>query len=163
MTARGIAFAAPAPEVLPKSGVPREVHEKLVDLADDGGELHAATIVEEARNPRSVLHPLFEWDNDAAAESYRMVQAARIIRRVRVTVIPADDSPPVTVRAYVARAEIGEGSGGAYVPVESIAGHTAREAAFAETMRGDLLRLRAKYRSVSSFMSTAREVFGVDE
>lgn len=148
------------------TGVPPRVAERLGQLvAQAGGELTAADVLADAAAVTSALHNYFEWDDTTAARAYRMVQAALLIRRVRVTVIPADESEPVTVRAYVSRSEVGEAGGssaGAYLPVQSVSGQTAREVAYAETMRRDLLRLRARYQNVEAFWPIAREVFALD-
>lgn len=39
-------------------------------------------IVEAGRNPDSELHKCFEWDNDIAAEKYRLVQARYIVHHL---------------------------------------------------------------------------------
>lgn len=146
------------------TGVPPTVAARLGQLvAQASGELTQADVLADAAAVASPLHDYFEWDDTAAAHAHRMAQAALLIRRVRVTVIPADESEPVTVRAYIARSEVGEAGGssaGAYLPVQSVSGQTAREVAYAGTMRRDLLRLRAKYQNCEAFWPIAREVFG---
>lgn len=39
-------------------------------------------IVDAGRNPDSELHKCFEWDNDVAAEKYRLTQAGYIVRNL---------------------------------------------------------------------------------
>lgn len=39
-------------------------------------------IVDAGRNPDSELHKCFEWDNDVAAEKYRLTQARYIVRNL---------------------------------------------------------------------------------
>lgn len=56
--------------------------------ARDGGVTPKA-LVDESRPPEAVLHPCFEWDDELAAEEYRRVQAAQIIRTVRVVQVSA--------------------------------------------------------------------------
>lgn len=51
------------------------------------GLLAPAIVVDAARDPFSPLHDEFEWDDDAAAEGYRLAQAGALIRRVRLHVI----------------------------------------------------------------------------
>jgi hypothetical protein len=50
-------------------------------------------IVSESRPKGAVLHPLFEWNDKAAAEEYRVHQARRLSRAVYV-VEPAHNSTP---------------------------------------------------------------------
>ena len=52
-----------------------------------GGVLHAEDVLEEAKNPASPLHPMFEWDNNVAAHQWRLEQARSLIREVRVEIV----------------------------------------------------------------------------
>ena len=45
----------------------------------NGGVLRAEDVVESARNERSPLHASFTWDNDEAAERWRLHQARNLI------------------------------------------------------------------------------------
>jgi hypothetical protein len=56
-----------------------------------GGILQAEDVLEEARNPDSPLHPMFEWDDQVAAHQYRLEQARALIREVRVEVVCRDE------------------------------------------------------------------------
>jgi hypothetical protein len=51
---------------------------------ENGGQLHPQAVVEGARNPESVLHSHFEWDDKKAAELHRTDQARALIRSIRV-------------------------------------------------------------------------------
>lgn len=64
------------------------------------GELTPGDVVADARNPNSPLHPFFEWDDDDAAEQYRLQQARGLIRAV-VAIYVSDDKPAVRQKAYV--------------------------------------------------------------
>jgi hypothetical protein len=78
----------------------RKAIKELERLEAVHGRLVPKNIVEAARNPRSVLHGFFEWDDTVAAEKYRVVQATVLVRHVRVTVQTANNEP-IEVRAYV--------------------------------------------------------------
>lgn len=78
--------------------VKSEVIERLVQIADDlSGLLKPSKVVEDAREPTSPLHPLFDWNDSSAAHTARLDTARRLIRSVRVeityrkqiTVVPA--------------------------------------------------------------------------
>lgn len=58
--------------------------EELARIEAKHGGLKPATVVNESRPEDAVLHPVFEWDDEVAAEKYRNVQAGQIIRSVRV-------------------------------------------------------------------------------
>lgn len=58
----------------------------MKDLEAQHGVVDAAMIVEDARNPESPLHGVFEWDDTEAARKYRVHQARMMISQVRVNV-----------------------------------------------------------------------------
>lgn len=51
------------------------------------GGITAAQLLEAAEPQESVFHPFFEWDHNKAAERYRLQQASRLIRWIKVEVI----------------------------------------------------------------------------
>ena len=61
------------------------VEAELARLALEG-RLTAENIVDVARSPTSVLHSEFEWDDSQAGERYRLIQAGRLVRSVKVVV-----------------------------------------------------------------------------
>ena len=74
------------------------IREELETIREKGnGFLRPQEVVEYARNPDTALHSHFEWDDDEAAEKYRLVQARALIRVV-VTVEPNTSEK---IRAYV--------------------------------------------------------------
>ena len=62
-------------------------------------------IVEKAKDESTELHKCFEWDNDIAAEKYRIVQAREILRSLVVTPVTDDDTP---VRVYQISSTVSE-------------------------------------------------------
>jgi len=44
--------------------------------------LTPSSVIERAKNKKSILHNLFEWDNSEAAEQYRLQQARSIVNHV---------------------------------------------------------------------------------
>lgn len=48
------------------------------------GNIQPKEVVEIARSPRSALHTYFEWDDDKAAEAYRVAQARTLIKCIVV-------------------------------------------------------------------------------
>jgi hypothetical protein len=55
-------------------------------------------VLDEARNPKSILHKHFQWDDDKAAEAYRKMQARQLIQKCVVTI---EKAPDVPIRAFV--------------------------------------------------------------
>lgn len=72
----------------------------LVALAEKEGSLTPQSVLEAARPKDSPLHGFFCWSNTKAAEKYREIQAAALIRRVKVTYHPTEERS-VRVRAFV--------------------------------------------------------------
>lgn len=54
------------------------------------GSLTKENFLEASRPEESPTHKLFEWDNDKAAEKYRLVQSGRYIANLRVTIVPGE-------------------------------------------------------------------------
>lgn len=152
--------------VIDTCGVPAEVAGTLRGLYAKVGNLHECDVVDIARDESSPLHRYFEWDDDAAAEAYRLVQAAELIRRVRVHVITSEGGEPIKVRAFVARREIASGkdrgSPGSYVAIEDVAGRTAWESSLRESIRRDLMRIRRKYDDIGALFEVAEEVWSLE-
>jgi hypothetical protein len=56
-------------------------------------------VVEFARNKHTELHKCFEWDNEKAAENYRLEQARLILRSIIVIETDVDDQE-LKIRAF---------------------------------------------------------------
>lgn len=63
------------------------------------GSLTTETVLDDAKNPTSPLHNQFEWDNAVAGQRYRVEQARKLIRSIRLVV--TDDKRQLTTIAYV--------------------------------------------------------------
>lgn len=63
------------------------------------GRLEPEWVVHEAKLARNPLHDLFEWDDNVAAQNYRVDQARGIIRSIDVVVEEVEQ--PKAVRAFV--------------------------------------------------------------
>ena len=64
------------------------------------GKLEPEMVVNENRPIDAPLHPCFEWDDAVAAEEYRKVQAAGMIRAITVEA-STKENKPIEVRAFV--------------------------------------------------------------
>jgi hypothetical protein len=59
----------------------------LESCRDSDGVLSTPNVVEAAKNPNSILHSYFEWDNEQAANKHRLEQAAKLIRSFKVSIV----------------------------------------------------------------------------
>lgn len=85
---------------------PQAIGEWVYSLPDRS----AASIVEAASDKRSPAHALFEWDDTAAAQRYRMAQACTIVQSLRVEIVTKEHKAE-RVMAYIRSSERG-----GYVP-----------------------------------------------
>jgi 4-hydroxy-L-threonine phosphate dehydrogenase PdxA len=73
--------------------------DRIKALAEKHGGITPEIVLSDARKKSSPLHSHFVWDDSVAAEKYRLVQAAELIRRIKVTYEYAPEKV-VSVRAY---------------------------------------------------------------
>lgn len=85
------------------------VGDELMRIRDRDGKLETHTIVEEARNQESPLHPAFEWDDTKAAEEYRLAQARHLTKALVVVTPdePFNSNIPVFVHVAESHGEQG--------------------------------------------------------
>lgn len=104
------------------------------NLADGDGLIKPERVVEAARPKASPIHDQFEWNNTAAAEKYRLLQASELIR-VSVEIIDCGGGrDPIMVRAFTSLAtERGEG-GGYRATVQVLSNKQMREQMLADAI-----------------------------
>lgn len=132
--------------------------QKLTRLG--GGTLTPRAVVDDASDPRSPLHSQFEWDNDLAADKYRIEQARRLIRKVRVDV-EIEEIAVSTVR-YVHDPQLPAGEQG-YVEAASL---RSDEDLAREALAHELERVKAaldRARNVSQALGLEGEVVDLEE
>jgi hypothetical protein len=87
-------------------GVPPDVLAHELAALNRRGQLSASGVLDAARDEESPLHPAFEWDDDEAAEQFRLIQARALIRAVQIV---KPGQAPRSVYVHVARVDAGEG------------------------------------------------------
>lgn len=112
--------------------------EELNRIYQENGRLEPAKIVDESRSETAPLHSCFEWDNNKAAEKYREVQAANIVRAI-VTVVDKDDGTTDTARAFVTVETKN------YEPLEVVCSCATKREILLQKALGDLDSFRKKY------------------
>jgi len=123
------------------------------------GELHPAAVLEAARSTRSPLHPAFDWDDQHAAEQYRMAEASRMILCVRVIQIGDGNE---SVRAFVYAPTVDQHddqpvAGGYYVTPRALLEDEQLYLATLERARRQLKSFRDRYK----FLNELSNVFEV--
>lgn len=92
-----------------------EAAKELERIRAKYGTLNPSLVVEESRDEENVLHKIFCWDDEQAAELWRKKQAQDLIRNIRVIV--TNKKVEVAVRAFV-NVKPDEGSYRSYVPIQ---------------------------------------------
>jgi hypothetical protein len=118
------------------------VTQAILALSDvHGGRLTPEQVVSAARDRRSPLHAVFEWDDKKAAASHRLFQARVLIKSVRLTIETTELSAPRRVPAFGT-----DVANGAYATLDVLRQDpdAARDAAIAEFARAASALKRAR-------------------
>ena len=82
-----------------KNGCAQKYGEKLEQIAKQNkGKIKPSTVVDEAKDKKSVLHSYFTWDNTEAAKKYRIQQARELINHLIEVVVV--EGKPQTQRSF---------------------------------------------------------------
>jgi hypothetical protein len=123
----------------------------------NGNRLHPEDVVNAARDPESVLHSHFTWDDSKAADEYRLFQARRLIATVKI-VVPASGGNSVTVRAYHALRSERKG----YRHTKDIVTTKELRDSLLSQLVSDLERIKDTYEAMRK-MAETRKLFDVIE
>lgn len=112
------------------------------------GMLTPRIVVEEARNPKSPIHECFEWDNDHAAELWRLSQAGYLIRSLVIVKDDAGNKLPTPPRWLVLRPAASKEETTQYVTLTEAMRHKdSRERLLADAL-AELESFKRKYDSL---------------
>lgn len=121
--------------------------ERLNKLRKQAGEITPRVVVDDAANSRSPLHPCFEWDDEKAADNYRLTQARKLIGSIVVAQI--DEQPMnLETRAFV---HITAGDAARYEPVEVAMASESMRHEVLERARREIKLWRARYHAYEEF------------
>lgn len=88
----------------------QKVIKELRAIENSYGEVNPALIIEASKKKNSLLHNYFEWDNEKAADQWRVKQAQYLLNAIQVKVIK--EGKPVRMQAYSITKRIGKGHPG---------------------------------------------------
>jgi len=120
-----------------------DVAQRIDEIIERDGACTPSAVVKDGESPSSPFHRYLQWNNEAAAEEYRIAQARQIIRWFRVVELPASSREPV----YIHVAE---------VDATDTAGYVRRETAMADPamrlryLRSELAQIEGLVRRVGS-------------
>lgn len=138
---------------------------ELEQIARKRGGLTPAAVVQSASAKSSPLHKHFCWEDTEAARRYREIQAAHLIRTVKVE-ITTSPTKTVTVRAFVNVRNPDEdgcvnlGERGLYMPITKVIDDESMRTQMLDAAKRELKSFRIKY----ALLSELAKIFGaIDE
>lgn len=130
------------------------LRECLRAIHEDNGRVTPDLLVEAATPADHPLHRRFEWDNAIAGPAYRRVQAAELIRSVKVIYADPKGAEPRTVREWVAPREASEPN--TYQPVEVVAADPLMREMVLRQMEREWRDLKRRYAEFEEFWRLVR-------
>ncbi len=132
-----------------------EVGKHMENLQREKGEVTCENLLDSARPEDSVIHSLYEWDDSAAAEKYRLEQSRKIIGNlVRVTVV--ESSKPEEkkiVRAFVNVSEQKGVEKAIYIDTETALSQEKTRAIVLRNALSELIAFKKKYKNFHELAS----------
>lgn len=119
------------------------------EIKEIGYDVTPEKVVDHARDANTVLHSLFEWRDDVAAELYRQKQARGIITNlvtVKETVTESGSKEKIFVRSFVSSGERDH----VYRPIQSVVVQQDEYTLLLARAIRELQAFRTKYQTLSS-------------
>lgn len=140
---------------------PQRSGERIVSIRnglDKSGSRLTQSVVDDARSPKSPLHDAFEWNNSAAAEEYRLIQARYLCRSL--VIVSSSELPELKepVRALVMVRTDESDTTREYEPLVSVVSQASKMAEVVETALKELRDWEERYRQFAFLLSTCRHV-----
>lgn len=117
-------------------------------------ELTPKLVVDVARDAAHPLHERFEWDDEVAGERYREVQAADLIRSVRVKYLDGDEERDVRGFLAIPRADQPTSN---YVPVEEVAENEFNRMLALKEAEREWKAMRRRHAHLTGFFDLVRK------
>ena len=124
------------------------------EIAEHHGHVTPQLVVDAAKAKDSPLHNNFEWNNGKAGAEFRLIQAAHLIRKIKVT-IEASEDQKVSVRQFVnvAAMDGDEPTSGLYVTVQDAMEVTSYREQLLNQCRRDIVAFKTKYAALTEAAS----------
>jgi len=149
--------AAKKQEYVPPASIAEEL--ELIRTIN-GGLLDPAEVVEYAKNPDTLLHNKFEWDDSKAAYAHRL-QQARMIIRLKLTVVDTktedpgnvfvkyldgnDDKQEMTIRSFVSLTSDRYGEKNGYRTIQDVMADIELRGQLLADAKKDMIVFKRKY------------------
>lgn len=154
---------------------PDAVREEFRRIYEREHELTPQTLVEESRDEDAILHPEFTWDDQEAAEKWRIEEGAHILRsHMTVFEIKTDKgvetTPPmrtlIKLELRGAEEPYGEKAQrwvqtGVYAPIHEVMADEEARRLYVRSAWFDLASWRRKYRDIAEFAEIFEQIDAV--
>jgi hypothetical protein len=120
--------------------------ERLKEIENRDGLITPQAVVEDARPEGSLLHPVFEWDDEKAAEAYRIHQAGSFIRCI--VVVPEKEGKseePVRLFVNTKPTDDGQKRTGTYINFRSAMEDPKSRSVILSNAKHEMLVFKKKY------------------
>ena len=126
-----------------KKADPQKIGMALAKIAgQQKGRLTPPAVVEAARDTRNPLHKHFEWDNQIAADAFRLDQARTLIRSVALAGVDDEDAKPAFL-------SIADNAGTSYRAVQEVLDSADLQSAVLAAAERDLAAFEKRYRQLT--------------
>lgn len=115
------------------------------EIMSIGEDVSAEQIVEFARNPESELHKSFTWDDDVAAEKWRVHEARQVLCNLVIKKVNKENKKSEQIRLFH------KIDGGHYKPISLIIRNEGEYQSLLRQCNEALQALKRKYSSLSEY------------
>ena len=137
--------------------------EELERIESRDGEITPRAVVEEARPEGSKLHNVFEWDDEKAAEQYRLTQASTLIRCIVVKPEEKEIKEPVRMFVNCNPTDDGQKRSGSYINFRSAFEDPESRAVILSNAMHEMKMFRAKYYKLKELSEVFKAIDSVLE
>lgn len=132
-----------------------DLRAELTRIYEKNKELTPEQVVTEATPTDHPLHDRFEWNDAVAGHEYRKVQAAELIRSVKIVYRETPAGEPVRVRAFVST-QMSETKSQAYHPTEKVLSDDFTRKLLLQNCQREIDALTRKYGHLAEFAEMMR-------
>jgi len=136
----------------------------LTGIYQDRGRLDGETVVHvtQSAGPAHPLYTYFEWDDAVAGHQYRVQQANKLIRTVKIeTRSPTINDGPHFVRAFVSNRQAGTGErNSGYSPIENVVQDDVSYQMLLRAFKRQVAELERRYGHLVEYREIMRKAGG---
>lgn len=140
----------------------QEAGTEIEHCKNNDGFITPEAVVEKAKPETSVIHGCFEWNDQSAAQRYRLHQAGELIRSIITVTVGEENGQPAAVRAFV---NIKGDSERGYKLIHSVVNNHDEYGYLLECAKKELAIFRQKYSTLIELrgvMTAIQEVNNIE-